>query len=611
MPRTSMSTPQPRSFPLVTAHHDGSRRYVSDPYPRVGDAITLRVHVAAELGATRVALRSTPDGDQHFEACAQEPGSHWWSVAVPMVNTQLGYRFLIDTSTGALTLNATGLHAREVTDAHDFRVSTDPAPPEWTRRAVFYEIFLDRFAKGEAATPAGEPLPGWAILTEWDEPVAHGTPNGVRQLYGGDLPGVEQHLGYLHDLGVTTIYLTPFFPAGSNHRYDASSFDVVDPLLGGDEALKRLTNAAHAKHMMVIGDLTLNHTGENHAWFRNATADATSPEAGFYLFSHHPVRYECFGGVRSMPKLDHRSDILRRRLFEGAGSVVDRYLTSFGLDGWRIDVAQSAGYSGPSNRTLTTAAQTVATAQAARPEAYVVAEHQFDASSALAGNAWHGTMAYAAFTRPLWSWLAETDIDRHWGAPGGHRPYTGSEMAHVIDDFNGLIPWRSRIHSLLLLDSHDTPRLLSIIGRDRYLVALGLLMTMPGIPMIFAGDEIGTTGANLEEGRQPFRWDPVTWDHDLRRRHQELIHLRRTLPALYEGGFRWLHTSDDVVIFERATAEQVVIVQAARRSHAPIPCPIAAIGLLGSDDLTAGANFPATGPALQLWSTTRAISGQD
>lgn len=593
----------PAAFPLVGAHHDGSALYVSNPHPAIGDPITLRVQVAPQLEATRVALRSTPDGDQHFTACAREPGSDWWSTTVSMTNPRLRYRFLIDTPAGALTLNATGLHEREVTDTHDFRLTTDPAPPEWTRRAVFYEVFLDRFARGQELVGSERRPPDWAIPTSWDEPVAHGTPGGVRQLYGGDLRGVEEHLDYLRDLGVTALYLTPFFPAGSNHRYDASSFDYVDPLLGGDEALASLVGTAHRNHIRVIGDLTLNHTGDTHEWFPRATADSTSAEGGFYLFSSHPDSYESFGGVSSMPKLDHRSTELQRRLFDGTGSVVHRFITSFGLDGWRIDVAQSAGHSGESNRTLQTAAQVIATARAARAGAYVVAEHQFDASDALAGNAWHGTMAYAAFTRPVWSWLAEADIDRYWGVPGAHRPYTGAEMARVIDDFNGVIPWRARCHSLTLLDSHDTPRMLSIVGRDRYLVALGLLMTMPGIPMIFAGDEIGTPGTNLEDGRQPFRWDPSAWDHDLHQRHRQLIHLRKSHPALSEGGFRWLHTSDDVVIFERATADQTVIVQAARRAHDPVPCPIALSALFGSEDLTAGTTFPSDGPALRVWTT--------
>ena len=80
------------------------------------------------------------------------------------------------------------------------------------------------------------------------------------------------------------VYLTPFFPSRSNHRYDASSFDAVDPLLGGDEALARLVDACHARGLRVMGDFTTNHTGAGHEWFRRAQADPGSDEHGFYLY---------------------------------------------------------------------------------------------------------------------------------------------------------------------------------------------------------------------------------------------------------------------------------------------------------------------------------------
>lgn len=302
-----------------------------------------------------------------------------------------------------------------------------------------------------------------------------------------------------------------------------------------------------------------------------------------------------------MPKLNHDDPELRRRLFEDPDSIVHRYLQAPGLDGWRIDVAQSAGHHGPSNRTLETARATLATARHAHADAYVVAEHQFDPREALAGDGWHGTMAYAAFTRPVWSWLAEDDIDRYWGVPAGHRPYTGRTMARVMDAFTATIPWRSRIHSLNLLDSHDTPRLLSVVGRQRYVVALGLLMTMPGIPMIFAGDEIGTEGRDLEDSRQPFRWDRSTWDQDLLALHRRLFALRRTNPALVDGGFRWVHTSDDMVIFERATGEQTILVQAARGPHVPVACPTPARDLLGDDHRRPGDPLPYADAGFGVW----------
>jgi alpha-glucosidase len=98
------------------------------------------------------------------------------------------------------------------------------------------------------------------------------------QLYGGDLQGIVEHLDHLVDLGVTVLYLTPFFPARSNHRYDASTFDVVDPVLGGDEGLAALLDAAHARGLRVVGDLTTNHTGDAHEWFLAAVADPAAPE---------------------------------------------------------------------------------------------------------------------------------------------------------------------------------------------------------------------------------------------------------------------------------------------------------------------------------------------
>ena len=86
-------------------------------------------------------------------------------------------------------------------------------------------------------------LPEWAEPAAWSDPVIHTGPSTPRQFYGGDLDGVREHLDHLVDLGISLLYLTPVFPARSNHRYDALSFDHVDPLLGGDEALVALVSS--------------------------------------------------------------------------------------------------------------------------------------------------------------------------------------------------------------------------------------------------------------------------------------------------------------------------------------------------------------------------------
>ena len=109
--------------------------------------------------------------------------------------------------------------------------------------SLVLQVFPDRFARSAAA--AGRETPPWAVRSEWDEPVRRGpTGHYAYQLYGGDLDGIVEHLDHLARLHADVLYLTPVFPAGSTHRYDAARFDQVDPLLGGDAALQRLTAAA-------------------------------------------------------------------------------------------------------------------------------------------------------------------------------------------------------------------------------------------------------------------------------------------------------------------------------------------------------------------------------
>ncbi len=289
----------------------------------------------------------------------------------------------------------------------------------------------------------------------------------ARHWYGGDLTGIEDHLDHLAHLGVTLIYLTPFFPAGSMHRYDASSFDHVDPALGGDDALSSLVAAAHERGIRVIGDLTLNHTGIDHDWFRAAAADPAAAERGYYFFDEaEPDGYVAWHGVRTLPKLDHRSSELRTRFYDGADSVVARYLDEpFGLDGWRIDCANTTARFRDHDDNHEVAQATRATMATSTSDPWLVAEHCYDAADDLDGTGWHGVMAYQWFTRPLWAWLK------------GAGPLSLMAAVELIDlDGFGLVEsmrqlsanvsWEARNASMTMLDSHDTARFRTVVGGD-------------------------------------------------------------------------------------------------------------------------------------------------
>ena len=222
-------------------------------------------------------------------------------------------------------------------DADDFVLSLGGEGPAWHMRAVVYQIFPDRFA----TSGHNGSRPEWAVPRAWDElPTGRG-PDTPRELFGGDLAGIEAQLDHIERLGADVIYLTPIFPATSTHRYDATSFDRVDPLLGGDGALASLTAAAHGRGIRVIGDLTLNHVGVAHDWFIAALGDPPRPSGG----SSTSTSAAETGTSRGSACARCRSSTgARRSSGRRMAAVARRWLEPpFELDGWRIDVANMVG----------------------------------------------------------------------------------------------------------------------------------------------------------------------------------------------------------------------------------------------------------------------------
>jgi alpha-glucosidase len=593
-------------------HHDGSAMYVSDLSPALGDQVTVFLRIPRESGVTRALLRVCVDGEQALlETTTERENEHefWLRADIPVENPVVNYRWLLDgIQDGYQWLNGTGLHTHDVTDASDFRLSTHPAPPAWASDAVLYQIFPDRFAKS-----ADRPAPEWAIAEGWDSPVIGRGPETPYQYYGGDLDGIIEHLDHIQATGANTIYLTPIFPARSNHRYDASSFDHVDPLLGGDAALKRLSEAAHARGMHLLGDLTTNHCGNVHEWFKAAVNDPGSTEANFFLFNHHPDDYVCWFGHRSLPKFDHSNTELRQRLYEGEQSVVARWLGPHGFDGWRIDVANMTGRLGATDlnhQVATTLRKTMADAS---PDALLLAEHSHDASQDLDGDGWHGVMNYAGFTRPVWQWLkGPSEVPFEPGPFTAIPRLSGHDIVASMREFSAAAPWRATSHALTLVGSHDTMRISTMLGDPRLVsVSLGLLATMPGIPMLWAGDEIGQEGVNGEDGRRPFPWaDQGEWNSDRLALVQALFEARKRFPALRQGGLRWLSVGDDAFTFLREAPGESVLVHAARANHAPVKLPSEIVGgnlrgLAGTADVHVDENglftLPNDGPAFAMW----------
>ncbi len=607
---------------LLQPHHTASSAHVATPAdlvaatPAIGDRTLLRVEVPHVSGFDEVHLRSVEDGEPVYrQARRVHRGSAVavYEVELTQVTPTQCYRFQLLGSTGAAWLTAAGLWHHDVPDAYDFRLLASPPPPSWVADAALYQVFPDRFARAGVS----QAWPDWAEPAAWDDPVATGPPGSMRQLYGGDLPGIVEHLAHLAALGVDGVYLTPVFPSIQNHRYAAAAFDEVDPFLGGDVALAELSSALHARGMRLLGDLTLNHSGSTHPWFLAAQADPDAPEAGFYHFEEHPHRYLAWQGVPTLPKFDHRDSELRRRLYEGPDSVAARYLGApFHLDGWRIDAANMAGRQGEVDRSAALRAALLATAAEVRDDAYLLAEHCHDATADLQADGWHGTMDYTGFTRPVWSWLVDPAREvRLLGPPAPVRPTPGATVAAVMDLVRGQLPWRSVVHSMTLLGSHDTARWAHVAGdRDRRHVGLVWLLTFAGVPSLFYGDEIGlgapdvaasagapdvaaSAGAPDVVTRQPMPWDdPQRWDQATLALTRRLLGIRRASPALRRGGVRWAHLEDDAIVYLREHPEERILVALTRAAVRTIELDARVLALTPGEQLPALLDHPGLVP---------------
>ncbi len=579
-------------------HHNGSALYVSNPLPTYGETVTVRLRAPLNAPIRDIFIRTAPDGERHFEPmriAQKDTVSAWWDGRLPVNMPRVPYRFRVMSSEGAYCLNALGVSRADAPDWFDFKLLADFAAPSWLEDTVFYQIFPDRFYN---ADPSNDVPPGaWSRgefktqRREWGAPPLPYSKAGNIDYYGGDLAGITQKLDYLVDLGVNALYLTPIFVAYSNHRYDIADYERVDPYLGGDAALAELRQAMNRAGMRLILDVTPNHLGAQHPWFTAALADPNAPTAEYFTFHEHPHNYESWLGVRSLVKLNYRSEKLRDAMYRAENSVLRRWMREpYRIDGWRLDVANMVARQGAIQLAHKVGRQMRRAVKSDNPEAYLFGENWYDGTPHLQGDELDATMNYQGFTMPLWTWLAGRD---HNLPP---RPWTetmllpGESLAEQWANFRGTVPWVIARQQFNLLGSHDTPRILTIVNGDKALMKLGVavLMTYPGVPCVYYGDEIGMEGGQDPDNRRTMPWDDATWAKEMRAHYQKLIQLRRTAPALLRGGFQQVYAEGGLIVYLRQSAEQRLLVVGYRGPEAlvSVDVPVWHAGLADGTTLT-------------------------
>ncbi|MBD2460574.1 DUF3459 domain-containing protein [Oscillatoria sp. FACHB-1407] len=424
--------------------------------------------------------------------------------------------------------------------------------PDWVKQAVFYQIFPDRFSKGV------QPLRRFLSTIPFE---AWENPPTLQGYKGGDLWGVIERLDYLQDLGINAIYFTPIFQSASNHRYHTHDYYQVDPLLGGNLAFEKLLEAAHQRNIRVVLDGVFNHASRGFFFFHDILENGPySPWLDWFKIEGWPLsaydgslpaNYVGWAGNRALPQFNHENPAVREYLME-----VAEFWLRCGIDGWRLDVPNEITAPGFWQEFRSRV-------KAINPEAYIVGEIWEDARHWLDGTQFDGVMNYL-FAAPTIAFTAGDRVDRSQFRDPSYQPFpalSAEGYAQKIEALLQLYPWEIQLTQLNLLASHDTARLLTIAQEDIASVELAtlLLLTFPGAPSIYYGDEVGLPGALDPDSRRAFPAE-AQWNQMVLNCHRQLIHLRHQYSALRTGSYRVLLAQGDVYVFARSLDTETVIV---------------------------------------------------
>ena len=438
--------------------------------------------------------------------------------------------------------------------------------PEWLKGGVIYHVFVDRFCKS-----GNYPLKPGAILNEdWENglpqyPEYPGAYLENNMFFGGDLDGVTNKLDYIASLGVNCIYLSPIFEAYSNHKYDTGDYMRVDSMFGGDEALARLIERAREYGIRIVLDGVFNHTGDDSIYFNRkgrydglgACQTKTSPYYEWYEFQEYPHKYTCWWGIPTLPRINTENPSCYD-YFVGEQGVLAKY-AEMGIGGIRLDVADELSdkfIDGVKSRLSATIPDHVLWGEvwedASNKEAYGHRRRYFQ------GKQLDGVMNYV-LRRGIISYFVSGD--------------TGP-LTYALCEVMPNTPKRVQDLQMNLLGTHDTIRIMNALcGRDRegrsnaelatahltsqeyamgvkrLKMAYLMLATMPGIPHIYYGDEVGMEGYQDPFNRMPFPWHRM--NEELLAFYQKIGKIRREYDVWKEGAFKLLHLSANAIVYIR------------------------------------------------------------
>lgn len=398
---------------------------------------------------------------------------------------------------------------------------------DWMKNAVFYQIFVERFAMGDTQKDRSY------VNMEWGD-----LPN-PKSFAGGDLKGIVKKLDYLERLGVTALYLTPIFRSVSNHKYDTIDYMEIDPRFGTKDDFRELVGRAHQKGIRIVLDAVFNHCSMDLFQFQDVRKKGRASKYydWFLIDGDYPdpdrINYECFASVNYMPKLNTANPQVQDFLLQAAVYWMD----NFEIDGWRLDVSDEVSHDFWRRFRKEVKAH--------NKDAVIIGENWHDAYPYLMGDQYDSIMNYA-FTKACLDYFAKGAFD-------------AKQMAEKLN--GNLMRNLTQVNCMMLnlLDSHDTHRFFTEVNcdKDKLLAAIALEMVFQGAACLYYGTEICLEGGYDPDSRRCFDWDETHWDPYVWQTIQKLAMMRRR-EEIQNGEIR-IREEQEMLVTERILGKKKLV----------------------------------------------------
>lgn len=447
--------------------------------------------------------------------------------------------------------------------------------PSWLAGGIIYQIFPDRFFfSGEKK----ENVPSDRVLRDDWFGTPYFMPDGNNEVknndyFCGDIKGIESKLDYLKSLGVTCIYLNPIFEAHSNHRYDTADYSKIDPLLGTEDDFKLLCKKANDLGIKIMLDGVFNHTGADSLYFNKnkrylsvgAYNSKSSKFFDWYKFSEWPDKYASWWGFSSLPEVN-KSNEEYIEYINGENGIIRKWLKE-GASAWRLDVLDEL------------------------PDSFIeklrVSTKSISDENLLLGEVWEDATTKMGFGKRRRYFLG-TQIDSVMNYPfrnaiveflkNGNANSAMEQILSILENYP-----RTVIRNLMnILGTHDTRRILTkLVGENigkndkqwqaekslsesqknlgikLMKVASMLQYTLPGVPCVYYGDEVGMEGYKDPFCRKCFPWgrenmELLSW-------YRRLGEFRKNHNVFKDGDFIPLVAEQNVLAYARKNDEEFIM----------------------------------------------------